>query len=90
MRNNESLLAVVGRGYLGKPRALVAKRNERRIKCISFCVACRLKAERTKTGTMYVYIHRRISVSAAHTEKEKSSVSIFKSVLYKADHLVKV
>lgn len=48
------------------------------------------KHSKQKLVPCYVYIHRRISVSVAHTAKEKSSVSIFKSVLYKADHLVKV
>lgn len=48
------------------------------------------KHSKQKLVPCYVYIHRRISVSVAHTAKEKSRVSIFKSVLYKADHLVKV
>jgi len=37
-------LAVVRKGNLGKPNTSVDKRNEKRIKHISFYVACRLKA----------------------------------------------
>jgi hypothetical protein len=38
-RNNESFLAVVRRRYFGMPSALVARRNEKRIKHVSFCLA---------------------------------------------------
>lgn len=68
---------VVRKGYLGEPRALVAKRNEKRIKCISFYVACRLKAQQTKTGTMLcVHSQKNFSFCCTYCEEKMQCFNI--------------